>query len=167
MLDIPSISAIVAAIGVIIGVVFTVLELRNLVQSRQTDLILRLQTAWRSRALRESYVRVMNMKFKDYDEFAKKYPLYSEIGLPEYRAVSEIGSFFDGIGILLHRKLIDIEMVDELFGNSIKATWEKLKPGIEGRRREVNPSLRRWFEYLYNETKKREQQLRQKGVKYG
>ena len=42
MLDIPSISAIVAAIGVIIGVVFTVLEPRNLVKTRQTDLMIRL-----------------------------------------------------------------------------------------------------------------------------
>jgi hypothetical protein len=106
----------------------------------------------------ESYVRVMNMKFKDYDEFAKKYPLWSEVGSPEYRAVSDVGSFFDGVGILLHRKLIDIEMVDELSGNSIKSAWEKLKPGIEGRRKENNPALRRWFEYLYIETKKREQQ---------
>jgi len=37
MLDIPSISAIVAAVGVIVGFVFTVLELRNLVKARQTD----------------------------------------------------------------------------------------------------------------------------------
>jgi len=35
MLDIPSISAVVAAAGVIIGVVLTVIELRNLVKQRQ------------------------------------------------------------------------------------------------------------------------------------
>jgi hypothetical protein len=163
-LDIPSVSAIVAAAGVIIGVVFTVLQLRDLVKTRQTDLILRLQSDWRSRELRESYVRVMSMKFKTYEEFAEKYPLWSEIGSPDYRAVTEVGSFFDGVGILLRRKLIDVEMVDELFGTSIKNAWEKLKPGIEGRRKEVNPALRKWFEYLYNEVKKREQQT---GAKNG
>lgn len=163
MVDITEISAIVAAVGVLIGVVFTILQLRDLVKTRQSDLILRLQSDWRSRELRESYVRVMNMKFKSYEEFAEKYPLWSEVGSPDYRAVSEVGSFFDGVGILLHRKLVDIEMVDELFGTSIKAAWEKLKPGIEGRRKEVNPALRKWFEYLYNEVKKREQS----GVKSG
>lgn len=40
MLDIPSILAIVAAVGVLIGVVLAVLELRNLVRQRQTDLIM-------------------------------------------------------------------------------------------------------------------------------
>ena len=158
MVDITEVSAIVAAAGVLIGVVFTVLQLRDLVKTRQTDLILRLQADWRCRELRESYVMVMNMKFKTYEEFAEKYPLWSEIGSPDYRAVTEVGSFFDGVGILLHRKLIDVEMVDELFGTSIKNAWEKLKPGIEGRRKEVNPALRKWFEYAYNQVKKREQQ---------
>ena len=167
MLDIPSISAIAAAIGVLVGVVFTVLQLRDLVKTRQTDLILRLQSDWRGRELRESYVRVMNMKFKTYEEFAEKYPLWSEIESADYRAVSEVGSFFDGVGILLHRKLVDVEMVDELFGTRIKDAWEKLKPAIEGRRKEVNPVLRKWFEYLYNEIKQREDRLRQRGDKNG
>jgi hypothetical protein len=99
---------------------------------------------------------VMKMKYKDYDEYAKKYPLLEGGGTPETLAVIEVGSFFDSIGILLHRKLIDIEMVDELFSFYIKAAWEKLKPGIEGRRKDLDPTLRKWFEYLYNEMEKRE-----------
>jgi len=167
MVDITEISAMVAVTGVLVGVAYYILDMRNQSRIRQTDLILRLQSDWRSRELRESYVRVMNMKFKTYEEFAEKYPLWSEIGSPDYRAVSEVGSFFDGVGILLHRKLVDVEMVDELFGTRIKDAWEKLKPAIEGRRKEVNPVLRKWFEYLYNEIKQREDRLRQIGDKNG
>jgi len=157
VVDITEISAVVAAAGVLVGVVYYILDMRNQSKIRQTDLILRLQSDWRSRELRESYAIVMSMKFKDYDEYAKKYPLWNGVVTPENRAVGEVASFFDGIGILLHRKLIDIEMVDELFSFYIKAAWEKLKPGIEGRRKELDPKLRKWFEYLYNEMKKREQ----------
>ncbi len=39
MLDIPSISAVVAATGVIVGVILTIVKLRNLVKQRQTDLM--------------------------------------------------------------------------------------------------------------------------------
>ena len=42
MVDITEISAIVAAAGVLVGVVFTVMELRNLVKQRQTDLVTQL-----------------------------------------------------------------------------------------------------------------------------
>jgi hypothetical protein len=80
-LDIPSISAVVAAIGVIIGVALAVLELGNLVRQRQTDLIVRLRSAWRSRKFRESCVAVMDLKLKDYNEYAKKYPLWGNIGV--------------------------------------------------------------------------------------
>jgi len=147
---------------VFVAAVYYILQIRHQARVRQTDLILRLQSDWRSRELGESYVRVMNMKFKTYEEFAEKYPLWSQIGSPDYRAVTEVGSFFDGVGILLHRRLIDVEMVDELLGTPIKNAWEKLKPAIEGRRKEVNPILRKWFEYLYNEVKKREQQASKK-----
>jgi hypothetical protein len=51
MLDIPSISAIVAGVGVLVGVAFTYLEVRNLVRTRQTDLVLRLYSAFGSEEL--------------------------------------------------------------------------------------------------------------------
>jgi hypothetical protein len=159
VVDIPTVSVAIASASVVIGIVYYAFELRNQTRIRQTDLIMRLLSDWRSRELRESYMTVMSLKFKDYDEFAKRYPIWEGIGAPEARAVAEVGYFFDGIGILLHRKLIDIEMVDELFGFYIKAAWEKLKPGIEGRRKELDPTLRRWFEYLYDEMQKREQKL--------
>jgi cytosine/uracil/thiamine/allantoin permease len=40
-LDVSSLSAIIAAIGVMIGVILTVLEVRNWVNTRQTDLVAR------------------------------------------------------------------------------------------------------------------------------
>jgi hypothetical protein len=162
VIDVTEISAMAAAAGVMVGVVYYILDMRNQTKIRQTDIILRLQSDWRSRELRESYQIVMGMKFKDYDEYAKKYPLWNGVVTPENRAVVEVASFFDGVGILLHRKLIDIEMVDELFSFYINAAWEKLKPGIEGRRKELDPTLRKWFEYLYNEMQKREQRLQVK-----
>jgi hypothetical protein len=157
MVDIETVSIVIASASVVAGIVYYAFELRNQAKIRQTDLIMRLQSAWRSKELRESYRIVMGMKFKDYNEFANQFPLWEGAGTPETRAVAEVGSFFDSIGILLHRKLIDIEMVDELFSFYIKAAWEKLKLGIDGRRKELDPTLRKWFEYLYNEMKKREQ----------
>ena len=43
----------------------------------------------------------------------------------------QLANFFNVVGILLHRKLIDIEMVDEMFGFQIKLWWGKMKPVIE------------------------------------
>lgn len=51
-------------------------------------------------------------------------------------------------GVLLQRKLVDIDLVNALFGDAVKMVWEKIKPlTLE----------REPFEYLYNEMNKREQ----------
>jgi hypothetical protein len=73
-----------------------------------------------------------------------------------------MGNFFEQIGVLYRNKLVDASLINQLFPISI--VWEKLKPLAEGMRKEYNnPGFFEWFEHLYNEIKKREQQLGQKG----
>ena len=165
-LDIPSISAIIAAVGVLIGVVIAVVELRNLVKQRQTDLVTRLSRdiAVDERAL-EAFVDIMEAEFDDYDDFVKKYGKFiSKNQVP--RSFMMIGNSFEQIGVLLRNKLIDASLVDQLF--PIHIMWEKMEPLVEGMRKEYHdPTFFEWFEYLYNEMKKREQKLRQAGVRNG
>ncbi len=150
MIDIPSISAIVAAAGVIVGVVFTIVELRNLVKTRQTDLVIRLYSTFGSKEFQRELTRTLNVEYKGYNDFVKK----------EGLVAAEAGMFFEGVGVLLHRKLIDITLVDDLFSGPIKMTWEKFKPLIKDARKQLNqPQYAEWVEYLYNEMHKREQTL--------
>ncbi|UCG35915.1 MAG: hypothetical protein JSV64_04580 [Candidatus Bathyarchaeota archaeon] len=158
MLDIPSISAVVAAFGVIVGVVFTILELRNLVKARQTDLALRLYSHFGSKEFLEARRTVMELEFKNYNDYVKKYGRFGRV-----EAVSQVCMFFQGMGVLLHRKLLSISLIDELFSPiSIKIIWEKMKPVVEGWRKQFNePRTLERFENLCNELKKREQTLTQ------
>ena len=150
MLDIPSISAVVAAVGVIVGVVFAVLQLRDLVKTRQTDLVMTLYSTFGSKEFQEQWAKFLSADYTDYNDFVKMYGL----------TWPEIGIFFEGVGVLLHRKLIDIGLVDDLFTGPIKITWEKSKHIVEDAKKQLNqPQWAEWFEYLYNEMQKREQQL--------
>ena len=154
MLDIPSISAVVAAIGVIIGVTLAYLEVRTLSKQRQTDIVMKLYSTFGSREFLEARKTVMDLKFQDYSDYVKKYGQFGR-----FEAVSEVCMFFEGIGVLLNRKLLDISLVDDLFSPiSIKIIWEKMRPVVEGWRNQFNdPDTLEWFETLYNELQKREQ----------
>jgi hypothetical protein len=67
-----------------------------------------------------------------------------------------MGNFYEQIGVLLRNRLIDASLVDQLF--PVCVTWDKMKPVVEGMRKEVHdPTFFEWFEYLYNEMKKRQQ----------
>lgn len=101
----------------------------------------------------------MCVEIKDYDDFVKKYgPILSDS--PAQIALTTVGNFFNEVGILLHRRLMDIGLATDLFTYGAAMIWEKMKPLVEGIRKELNqPEAAKWFEYLYNEMKKREQTL--------
>jgi hypothetical protein len=158
MLDIPSISGIVAAVGVIVGVVFASLQLQDLAKSRRTDLIMRLYSAFGGKEFQDAWVETMRLEFKDYDDYLKKYGGTAE--KPVYTSVNMVASFFEGIGILLHTKLVDIALVDDLFSSDIVITWRKMKPLVEGWRKHfTRPQISEYFEYLYDEMQRREQEI--------
>ena len=157
MVDITSISALVAALGVIVGVVFAVLQLRDLVKTRQTDLAIRLYSQVCDKEHIEAWGKYITAEYKDYNDFVEKYgPLFSDKPVPV--AFMMVSHYFEGIGVLLHRKLVDIDLVLDIF--AIGMLWEKMKPLAEGIRKELDqPSFYEWFEYAYNEMKKRQQTL--------
>ena len=151
MVDVTEISAIVAAVGVLVGVILTVLELRNLVKQRKTELVTSLYSStFNSKEFTEAGILVWSLEYKDYDDFVKKYGLMRHKE-PVWVAINLVTNTFNELGILLHEKSIRVEMVDKLFGYRIDLFWRKLKPLIEGMRKQLNPRVSEWFEYLYNE----------------
>lgn len=156
-MDIASISAVVAVGGVIIGVVLAYLEIRNLVKARRTDVVMRLFASFSTKEFQEANSVVLNSRFEDYDDFVEKYGSF-ESRKPIHIAIAMIAQFFEGLGVLVHRKLVDISLVMDLY--AIGWRWKKLKPLVEELRIQMNePRVMAWFEYLYNEEKKREQTL--------
>jgi len=154
MIDISTVSNIVAALGVLVGVTLTVQELRDLHKQRKTELLVRL-APWLnidSLELQEAYVKVLNLKFKDYDDFVKKYgsPLAEK---PEQMALMTIGNYFEAVGALRRRKLLDVELMWDYWGETFITFWEKIMPYAEGFKKEYNQQMDN-AEYLYNEMKK-------------
>lgn len=149
MVDVTEISAIVAAAGVLVGVVYYILDMRNQARQRQTNLVMSLYSQFNGLEFQRIWHDILNREVKNYREYNEKY------GWAEFTAV---GMFFEGIGILLKRKLTDIELIDDMFTMPVNDTWLKMKDiVIEIRKIRNRPTILEWFEYLYNEMRKREQ----------
>jgi len=160
VVDIQTVSIVIASAGVFAAAIYYILQLRHQSRMRQTDLVVRLYSAFSGKELQEAYFEtVYGFEFADYDDFMKKYRMPAKPILPLW----QICKFFDGIGVLLRRKLVNIGLVDELFHAEATIVWKKVKPLVEGRRKELNqPTFYQNFEYLYNEMKQREQKLQSK-----
>ena len=109
--------------------------------------------------MRESF-----LEFKDYYDFVERY--VSPTNVETWASMNTLCIFFEGVGVILRRKLVDMELVGDLFAAPVKLTWEKVKPLVKGLREQFDrPRIYGSFEYLFNEMqkfdvmKKREQQL--------
>ena len=168
MVDITEISAVVAAAGVLIGVVYYVLEMREQTIIRKTDLIVTLYSMTQNSEYQKALREVVTSQFNDYEDYRKKYGnIFS--GATIHDAVVSVLSPYEMVGTLLFRKQIDIRSVYDMFGTGlVKTVYEKLKPIILGVRRELDdPAIFAGFEYMHDELVKKEPQLRKTLGKYG
>ena len=165
MVDIQTVSIAIASASVVAGVTYYALQLRHqararqdMVKTRHADLLMRLYSTYGSKEFQEELWKVHELEFEDYNGYLKKYgsPV---LVTPASRAIWTVSWFFNGMGLLLHNRLVDIDQVDDLFGYAVIWMWEIVKPVIlEGYR--PQPKMQKsmqWFENLYNELKKREQ----------
>lgn len=154
MVDISTVSIVIAAGSVVAGITVAVLQLRNLVKTRKTRLVMNLYGTFGSEEFRANILGLMALEFKDYDDYVKKYGPYFSDG-PTSRTVAVIGVYFEGVGVLLHRGLIDADLTYDLLGSPIEFAWEKMKEVVEGLRKETQREDNYvFFEYLYNEMRR-------------
>ncbi len=154
MVDIQTVSIAIASAGVFLAAIYYVFQIRHQNKLRQTDIIMRLHSFYNSEMFQKAVTITFATDYRDYDDFVKKY------GSPSQNDViissRMVGGFFEGLGVLVSEKLLDINLVQKLF--TVEGFWEKAEPIVKGMRKQLDmPALYEWFEYLYNEVKKREQ----------
>jgi len=148
MVDLQTVSIAIASASVVVGVIYYALQLRNQAKQRQTELVTRLYSTYASEEFQKEWFIFMTEETNDYNTYRKKYAV-------EFPPTAV---FFNEIGVLLSKKLIDIDLVNSLFGGVIMRYWERLKPFLESCRRELNsPKLGFGVEYLCNEIQKFQQ----------
>jgi hypothetical protein len=139
--DIATISTIVAAVSVVVGVVFTILEIRHMAKTRRTEFILKIYERFGSKEIVDAVMKI-GSKFDSLDDYIKRN------GLTDTVQVLEI---FDEVGVLLEQGLVDINLVDSLFSPSVTEEWEsnilRLINGL--RKRSNQPSFFGHAEYLF------------------
>ncbi len=148
MVDITEISAAVAAAGVLVGVVYYILDMRHQAKTRKTDVAIRLSEVWTRSDFMEAWCEVMERDPKDYSS-------YSLGNSTKWKPDLQIAMFFEEVAYLVSAGYADSKFVFNFF--PIESAWDKLRFFIV-RIREIRNSheFYRGFEQLYDEVKKRE-----------
>lgn len=152
MVAISEISAVIAATGVILGVLFAMVQLRNLVKARRMDLVMRLYLAWGEESMKNAFARVLAVEVTTNEEFVKKHGSMVDSNREQiWTDIDRVGWFVNGYGFLVYKGLASPKDIEDLFGHGVIFLWEKLRPLVEGWRRDLKmPRSYQWFEYMYN-----------------
>jgi hypothetical protein len=129
MTDVAEISAVVAAAGVVVGVVYYILVLRHNMKAKEMELSRMVISDIQSEQGAQRYAIMMNLEWKDYDDFMEKYSSRSN---PEiFSKWSFQFMTLDTIGFLIKHKVVKAETIYEIGGFAAIRPWEKYKDIIQ------------------------------------
>jgi len=70
------------------------------------------------------------------------------------RRFSDIGTYYEGLGVLIKEGLLDIRWVALMMAGMVRSMWEKIEPVMEEYRSRTRARMASESEYLYNELMK-------------
>jgi len=160
--NVETISIVTAAAAIVIAAVSIIIQNRKAEKTRQTELMVQLLDPFRDFEMIRHYFEILrNWKWTDYDDYVRKYAQKDT----EYSKLIHVVTYFNTLGLLVKMKLIDLETVMKWNPEACLWFWEKVGPLFqEGQKRliasgswQMKYKPLEWFEYLYDEMKKREQ----------
>jgi len=165
MVDLAEIQAayyMVAATGVLVAALYYIYNVRTnqktartTLETRQTQLFMQLFAQYDNRDFMIDYAKIAyEMEYENLTDWLKKYG--PNEAREYYASWTRVGRFFDGVGILVRKGLIDVDLVIEELRELILFSWDKMRPWvIEVRAEMKSPHTWENFEYLAEEARGR------------
>jgi hypothetical protein len=143
-MDISTIANLINAIAVTAGVIFAAAQIRQYRQRRQRDAMLELVRSFQSPAFTAAYRRVLSLP--DGADSAK---IREVLGPDGEDAVYLVSLTWESLGVLVYRREVTLDLVDDFFSGPLVISWRKLKVYSEEWRRNLNRETgNEWFHWL-------------------
>ena len=152
-----SVSYIAGALGVCVAAIFYVLNLRisqrnmrQTLETRKLQFVTSITSQLNSEEGWRRYGDLLNMEWKDYDDFERKYG--SDYNLDNFAKRMSVWYTFNTLGMLVREKLIEPELLYPILDGSPTMFWTKFKNVIKEQRKIYgNMDELSDFEFLSNE----------------
>lgn len=150
MIYLPTIRDLVAITGVIIALFYYILNILHQRKTRRTDTIIRLYSSLINKDFLKSWETIRDRDIVSLEDYKEKYGSFLE--------VSHLNTVFGGIGMLLRRNMISIDLVNDLTGGVVVVIYEKVKP-LRDEVKDARGIESDSFDYLYDEILKDKERL--------
>lgn len=154
MIDLQTVSVVLTGISVSLAAVYYAMTLRRQQETRNAQVFIQLY----QKAMDQGYIRSLTeavwlQEDAGFDEWWEKHGPENDIEF-FVRWFSGL-VFYESVGILVKKGMIDPAIVDDLLSGPIMLTWDKYEPIIMGiREKEGWPQFQEYQEYLTGEIRK-------------
>jgi len=153
MVDIQTISIVLAALSIIIGMIIGVEQLRDLKKSRRSEIKLQFYNTFKPEFLKQIANIIWLQEFSTYQEFDDKYD--PRVDPEAFTSTLSVLYTLNSVGMFLREGYVDPNSLFQIWNPlTIKGLWSKIEPVIKYWREYFEyPELFVSFEYLVNEAK--------------
>ena len=154
-MDLLTINDIIRTVAILLGVIFGLVELRQARIARKRENMFSLVKAYQMPELWIALEKIFHMP----DGLSKK-RVDAYFG-KEIHLLSFLISTYESLGILVQKREIDIEIVEDFFSGPVVISWRKLKRAAEeSRKQQRRETLDEWFQWLAERIMEREKKKR-------
>jgi len=133
---------ILTGLGLTASVLYYTMTLRNANNTRQTQLFMQVYERFQDQTFIKMWNELMNRSWDSPEDYLAKYGGWDDTAL-------SVQTYFEGIGVLLMKNVIDADFVYELMPTMVNTLWSKYEPIVRNVRESVNyPQFWRPVEYL-------------------
>jgi len=151
VLDAQTISMVIAAASIAIAATYYITIVRNTNRTRQAQLYTQFHSKSMNKELIKDLLEInISWKWKDVDDFFQKYG--PEKNPDAFAKFVSVGAYYEGMGTLVQKILVSIDMIPEILAIAVVDFWEKIQPVAT----QLSKQLRRsqafdGIEHLYRE----------------
>jgi hypothetical protein len=148
------ISYIAGAMGVCVAAAYYIMNLRETTRNRRVTLTTTLMQSFISEEGSKRFIDLLNMEWKDYDDFYRKFD--SSVNPNNFAMRNTVWNICDILGFQYMSGLLDLGTLWSACNSAVPAAWDKFGPIIEEykKRGEMYSHTYEYFEYLAYELSK-------------
>jgi hypothetical protein len=152
--DLSTFANLINAIAVTAGVIFAAAQIRHYRQRRRRDAMLELVRSFQSPAFASAFRRVISLP-----DGATKAQIIELLGTDGEDATHIVGLTWESLGVLVFRREVTLDLVDDFFSGPISVSWRKLSGYVFEQRAVLNRETAfEWFQWLAERMIDREKQ---------
>ena len=141
-----NLAEIIGTIFLVGGVVFAIIQIRQMKQQRKEAAAIEMMRAWQDPEFSKSLHNLMTAPDSFGKDSQQSVDFDNDLGKDAY----VVFGFLESVGVMLKRGILPPEIAFDLIGGATIALWRKYQPWVTDNRL-TNPRAYEWAEGLYTD----------------